>query len=347
MKVSFSVSDLAVIVQPRETRGSTDVVVRRIASLETAQSGDLSFLGNVKYRSAVADSAASVILLPLDYVGTPKPDQVFLLVENPSAALALVCARVEQALWPKPAPGIHPTASIAPGATISPTATIGPLCVVEQDAVIGAGTHLQAHVFVGRAARIGDACWLMPGSIVAAECVLGQRVQHQPGAESGADGFGYEFAEGRHQEVPQVGQVVVHDDVEIGANTTIDRARFSQTVIGQGTKIDNLVQIAHNVVVGRHCMICSQVGISGSTTLEDYVVLGGQVGTVGHITIGKGVKAGGKTGINTDVPAGAFINGNPHMPYMLERRIAILTRRLPELFQKVEALEAQLKKSFA
>ncbi len=347
MKVSFSVSDLAVIVQPRETRGSTTAVIRRIASLETAESGDLSFLGNVKYRSEVAESDASVILLPLDYTGSPKPDQVFLLVENPSAALALVCARIEQTLWPKPQPGIHPTAYIAPGATVAATATIGPLCVVEQDAVIGEGTFLQAQVFVGRAARVGDSCWLMPGSIVAAECVVGNRVQIQPGAVIGSDGFGYEFVQGRHQKVPQVGQVAIHDDVEIGANTTIDRARFSQTVIGQGTKIDNLVQIAHNVVIGRHCMICSQVGISGSTTLEDYVVLGGQVGTVGHITIGKGVKAGGQTGINTDVPAGSFINGTPHMPYMLERRITVLTRRLPELFQKVEALEAQLKKSFA
>ncbi len=150
--------------------------------------------------------------------------------------------------------------------------------------------------------------------------------------------------------MPQVGIVQVGDDVEIGANATLDRARFSRTTIGEGTKIDNLVQIAHNVVVGKHCLICSQAGISGSTTLEDYVVLGGQAGLAGHITIGKGVKAGGQAGISTDIPAGTFVNGTPALPYLLERRLAVLHQRLPDLFKRVEALEQQLsdaKKSFS
>jgi UDP-3-O-[3-hydroxymyristoyl] glucosamine N-acyltransferase len=158
----------------------------------------------------------------------------------------------------------------------------------------------------------------------------------------GSDGFGYEFVQGRHEKVPQVGMVVVGDDVEIGANTTIDRARFSRTSIGEGTKIDNLVQIGHNVSIGRHCLLCAQVGISGSTKLEDYVVLGGQAGIGGHITIGKGAKAGGKAGITVDIPAGSFVNGNPAIPFQLERRVAVLQPKLPELFRRVDRLEAQL-----
>jgi UDP-3-O-[3-hydroxymyristoyl] glucosamine N-acyltransferase len=260
-------------------------------------------------------------------------------VENPSVALARLCARIEQSLWPKPPAGIHPSAVVAPGAQVHATAHVGPLCVVEEGAVVGAGTVLQASVFVGRNARIGGGCFLMPGVVVATACVLGERVRLQPGVVVGADGFGYEFVEGRHEKVPQVGIVVIGDDVEIGANSTLDRARFSRTVVGEGTKIDNLVQIAHNVVIGRHCILCSQVGISGSTTLEDYVILGGQVGVGGHITLGKGSKAGGQAGISSDLPPGAYVNGTPAIPYMLERRLAVLHQRLPDLFKRVERLE--------
>jgi UDP-3-O-[3-hydroxymyristoyl] glucosamine N-acyltransferase len=159
----------------------------------------------------------------------------------------------------------------------------------------------------------------------------------------GSDGFGYEFAGGRHEKVPQIGKAVIEDDVEIGACCTIDRARFGRTVIGEGTKIDNLVQIGHNVIVGRHCILCAQVGISGSVTVEDYVVLAGQVGVGGHITIGRGVRAGGQTGITVDVAAGSSINGTPAIPLMLERRIAVLKQRLPDLFHRVDALEEQVK----
>jgi UDP-3-O-[3-hydroxymyristoyl] glucosamine N-acyltransferase len=261
--------------------------------------------------------------------------------------LARFCARIEQLLWPKPAPGIHASAVVDPKAAVHPTATVGPHCVIEAGATLAAGVHLQAQVFVGRNARIGEQCWLMPGSIVAAECVLGRRVRLQPGVVVGSDGFGYEFVQGRHEKVPQVGNVVIEDDVEIGANSTLDRARFSRTIIGEGTKIDNLVQIAHNVIIGRHCILCAQVGISGSTRLEDYVVLGGQAGIGGHITIGKGAKSGGQAAITSDVAPGVFVNGSPARPYMLERRLQVLHQRLPELFKRVTELEAQIKLSSA
>ncbi len=341
MQVSFTPADIAALVQPKATRGTTTETVRRLASLTEAAPGDLAFLGNAKYKSQVAATRASVVLLPDDFAGEPQPGQIFLLVENPSVALARICARIEQSLWPKPAPGVHASAVVGAGAKIAATATIGPLCVVEAGAVVGERVHLQAQVFVGRDARIGDDCWLMPGVVLSAECELGRRVRLQPGVIIGSDGFGYEFVQGRHEKVPQVGNVVIGDDVEIGANTTLDRARFSRTFVGEGTKIDNLVQIAHNVVIGRHCLICSQAGISGSTKLEDYVVLGGQAGLGGHITIGKGAKAGGQAGITADVEAGAFVNGTPAIPFQLERRLAVLHQRLPDLFKRVDALEGR------
>lgn len=342
MQVSFSAADLAAIIGVHARRGATGEQIRGIAPLAEAGPGDLAFLGNAKYKGEVAGSRASVVLLPKDFGGEPGADQLYLLVDNPSVALARICARLEQQLWPKPAAGVHASAVVAMEAKVAPTATIGPLCVVEAGAVIGENVHLQAQVFVGRNARVGDDCWLMPGVVVAAECHVGRRVRLHAGVVIGSDGFGYEFVQGRHEKVPQVGMVQVDDDVEIGANSTLDRARFGRTTVGEGTKIDNLVQIAHNVRIGRHCILCAQTGISGSTTLEDYVVLGGQAGLGGHITLGKGAKVGGGAGVAADVAPGAFVNGNPAIPYMLERRVAILRERLPDLFRRVDALEAQL-----
>ena len=339
MQVAFSPADIAAITGAQRIAGATSLTITDIASLEAAQPGDLSFLGNAKYKSQVAGSRASALLLPLDYTGEPGADQVFIFVENPSVALARVCSRIEQSLWPKLPPGVHPSAVVAPTAKVDPSAHVGPLCVVEEGASIGPRAILQASVFVGREAVVGADCFLMPGVILATICVLGQRVRLQPGVVIGADGFGYEFVKGRHEKVPQVGSVVIGDDVEIGANSTLDRARFSRTTVGEGTKIDNLVQIAHNVIIGKHCILCSQVGISGSTTIEDYVVLGGQAGVGGHITLGKGTKIGGQTGVAFDTTPGSYLNGTPAMPYMTERRLQILHQRLPDLFKRVEALE--------
>ncbi len=342
MQLVFSAADVAAIVQPLFSKGATLETIRDIASLGAAKTGDLSFLGNPKYKTEVASTAASVVLLPPDYAGEPAPGQQFLFVEKPSVALARVCARIEQLLWPKPVAGVHPTAVVASSARVASNATIGPFCVIEEGVVVGERTHVQAQVFIGRNATIGADCWLMPGVVVTSECVLRDRVRLHAGVVVGADGFGYEFVAGRHEKVPQVGNVVIENDVEIGANSTLDRARFSQTVVGEGTKIDNLVQIAHNVRIGRHCLICSQVGISGSTTVEDYVVLGGQAGLAGHITVGKGSKIDGQSGINSDLPPGSFMKGSTALPYNLEQRINVLRKRIPDLFKRVDALESGL-----
>lgn len=338
MQLSYQVDELTAIVQPEGVRGRTSQTITGIAALKQAGAGDLSFLGSAKYKADVASTQASVVLVPVDFEGEPQAEQCFVLVKNPSAALAAICSRIEQSMWPKPAAGVHPSAVIGEGAQIDPSATIGPLCVVEAGAQIGAGTFLEAQVFVGHDAKVGSGCWLSPMSQVNSHCEVGDRVRLHGGVVIGGDGFGYDTVQGRHAKIPQVGTVLIENDVEIGSNSTIDRARFSRTVVGEGTKIDNLVQLGHNVVVGKHCILCSQVGIAGSTTLEDYVVLAGQVGVGGHITLAKGTQAGGQAGITANTEPGVVVNGTPAMPFNQERRLVVLKRKLPELFKRVDAL---------
>lgn len=339
MKVSFTQAEIAAIARPSKTLGTTSEAITGVASLGSAQPGDISFLGNMKYKASVPASRASIILLPTDYVGEAGPNQVQMFVENPSAALASLCSRIEQALWPKPEPGAHPSAVVSPEATVARTATVGPLCVIEAGASVGERAHLQAGVFIGRGSVVGDDTWLMAGVVIAPECTVGSRVRLHAGVVIGSDGFGYEMVKGRHEKVPQVGTVVIGDDVEIGANSTVDRARFERTSIGEGTKIDNLVQIGHNVVIGRHCLLCALVGVAGSVTLGDYVVVGGQSGLAGHLKVGSGAMIAAQSGVKDDIPAKTSVWGSPSMPLLLEQKITILRNRLPELFKRVDALE--------
>jgi UDP-3-O-[3-hydroxymyristoyl] glucosamine N-acyltransferase len=345
MKVQFTQAEIAEIARPTKVEGSTRETLSGIASLDSAQPGDISFLGNGKYKASVAASRASLVLLPEDYVGAPGPNQVHMFVDNPSAALARLCSRLEQALWPKPKPGVHPSAVVSPDAKVAASATIGPLCVVESGASVGDRAHLQAGVFIGRASVVGADSWLMAGVVVAPECTLGSRVRLHAGVVIGSDGFGYELVKGRHEKVPQVGTVLVGDDVEIGANSTVDRSRFEKTVIGEGTKIDNLVQVGHNVVIGKHCLLCALVGIAGSVTLGDYVVVGGQSGLAGHLTVGSGAMIAAQSGVKDDIPAKTSVWGSPSLPLLLEQKIIILRGRLPELFKRVDALEKAAGKS--
>lgn len=322
--------------------GSTGEVITGIATLSSAQAGDLSFLGNKKYKNEVPQCKASVVLVPNDFVGEPSEGQVYLRVENPSLELAKLCSRIEHSLWPKPEAGIHPSAVVAASAKVHEDCHIAASVVIEEGAELAQGCVVQAGVHIGRNVKVGKGCWLMPKAVVMDYCELGERVRLQPGCVIGSDGFGYETIEGAHQKIPQVGIVVLGDDVELGANTTIDRARFGKTLIGAGTKIDNLVQIGHNVVTGQHCIIVSQAGISGSTELEDYVVLAGQVGLAGHLKIGSGVQVGAQSGINSNIEAGAVVRGTPAYPFMLAHKIDILKKRLPELFKRVAKVEELL-----
>jgi UDP-3-O-[3-hydroxymyristoyl] glucosamine N-acyltransferase len=332
---------LEIVGQPCETLGSYDGEIQGIASLEQAQAGDLSFLGNPKYRSLVAGCQASVILVPTDYSGSPHAGQALVRVENPSFALALICRDMERALIPRPPAGIHPSAVIEDGAEISAEASIGAFCLIGAGAKVGAAV-LQSHVSIGRSARIGDGSVLFPHCWVGDFCEVGRRNRLLGGCLLGSDGYGYEFVEGAHERVPQIGNVVTEDDVDLGANTTIDRARFGATRIGAGSKLDNQVQIAHNVKVGKHCLIVAQVGISGSTVIEDGVVVGGQAGIAGHLKVGRGAMIAGGTAVVSDIEAGSKVRGYPAMPMMLFNRMAVLQRKLPDLFKRFDQLEKRM-----
>ena len=342
MTTSFTIAELAALTGAEAVEGACAGPVTGVAALAEATSADLSFLGNAKYADGVAVSRAGAILVPVAFAGKPAAGQAFLRVANPSYALVLFCGVLEARLWPRPPAGIHATAVVAASAKVDPAAHVGPLCVIGEGAIVAAGAVLEARCYVGARASLGADCWLKPGVVVGDYCVLGARCRIQSGAVIGSDGFGYEPVNGEIRRIPQIGNVVLEDDVEVGANSTLDRARFSQTVVGRGTKIDNLVQIAHNVRIGRQCLITAQVGIAGSTTLGDHCVLGGQSGVAGHLTLGDRVKLGAQTGLFEDVPADGFMNGTPAVPFGLERRLVVLSRRLPDLFKKVDSLTASL-----
>ena len=342
MRIAYTVDELLRLVGEGRVSGQSAQPVGGIASLKQAQAGDLAFLGNLKYKADVPGCKASVILLPEDYAGEPAEGQAFIRMAKPSLGLARVCREIERQLWPKPKAGVHPSAVVDRAAMVDADAYIGPMCVVEAGARVGAGAVLQAQVYLGREAVVGPDCWLMPRVAVMEYCTLGRRVRLHGGVVVGSDGFGYDTNEGRHEKIPQIGRVVLEDDVEIGANSTLDRARFSETRIGEGTKIDNLVQIGHNVVMGKHCLIVAQVGISGSTTLEDYVVVGGQAGLTGHLKIGAGAMIGAQSGVIHDLPAKSYVRDSPSMPYMVAQKVHVLKGRLPELFKRVAHLEELL-----
>lgn len=339
MSFSYTIQRILEIVgSDAECSGEYLGAVGGIASLSEAVAGDLSFLGNSKYRDAVPASEASVLLLPRDYAAAPKAGQLYIKCENPSLALALLCRDIETSLHPLPEPGVHPTAFIAEGAVVSPFASIGPFCSIGQGAVVGSAV-LEAHVSVGKYAKIGDESYVFPQVVIGDYCEIGPRNRLQAGCIIGSDGYGYEFSEGAHQRVPQIGNVVTEADVDVGSTSTIDRARFGSTVIGTGTKIDNQVQIAHNVRIGRHCLIIAQVGISGSTVLGDGVVLAGQVGVAGHLNIGSGAIVAGGTGVSRSLEPKEKVRGPTAEPIMLYNRVAVLQRRLPDLFKRFDKLE--------
>lgn len=337
--MSLSVGELAELVGGRVRSGNPSVEIRGAAAIAEAGEGHITFLGNPKYAPQLRNCAASAALLPNDYEGDFAGAQI--LVENPSLSFAAVLKRFA----PEPIvfqPGIHPTAVVAPEARLGEGVSIQPCAVVEPGAEIGDGTVVGAHAYVGHEAKIGRDCHLHPSVTIRERCLLGDRVIIHSGTVVGSDGFGFEFSAGRHVKIPQTGIVQIDDDVEVGANCTIDRARFGRTWIGEGTKIDNLVQIAHNVVTGKHCIIVSQVGISGSSRLGNYVTLAGQVGMVGHIEVGDRAIVAAQSGISKSIPAGGVFWGTPALPINDQKESIAVVRRLPKLVEKVKNLERKL-----
>jgi UDP-3-O-[3-hydroxymyristoyl] glucosamine N-acyltransferase len=319
-----------------EVVGGTTATLTGFAPADCAKPGDLTFAENEDYFVRAEQSAATAIIADERFKSAKK-----ILIRVPNARIAF--AKAMALFFPERtyAAGIHPTAVIAASAKVDASAHIGPHCVVGERVKIGARAVLQAGDVVGDDCKLADDVNLFPNVTVYPDTEIGQRVRIHAGTVIGSDGFGYVQDHGIHLKVPQIGNVIIGDDVEIGANVTIDRGALGPTVIGQGTKIDNLVQIAHNVEIGEGSLIISQVGISGSCKFGKYVILAGQAGFAGHLKIGDRVTVSAQSGVMTDIPDGEKWLGTPAQPDKQAKRQMIAVQRLPELLKRVAELERQ------
>jgi UDP-3-O-[3-hydroxymyristoyl] glucosamine N-acyltransferase len=320
-----------------EVIGDASLVLNGFALADLAQPGDLTFAENERYFRRAEQSLAAAVLIDGPFASPNKT-----LIRVASARIAF--AKVMQLFFPEPAhpAGIHPTAAVASTAQVDPTAYIGPYCVVDENARIGPGCVLHALNFVGPDCQLGADVHLFPNVVLYSQTQLGDRVRIHSGSVIGADGFGYVLDGGVHIKVPQIGNVIVREDVEIGANVTIDRGALGPTVVGRGSKIDNLVQLGHNAVVGDYCLVVAQAGIAGSTKLGNYVTLGGQVGLAGHLKIGNRVTVAAQSGVMHNIPDGEAWLWTPAKPERQAKRQMIALQQLPELLRRVHELEKKL-----
>lgn len=320
-----------------ELHGPGDRVIRGVAPLESASSDELSFVANPRYLPYLQGTRAGAILVTAAMRPQVPEGVATVEVEDPHLALYQVLPR----LYP-PEPrtaGVHPTAVVDATASVGREVSIGPYAVIEAGVVLEDGCSVGAHAVIGRGSRVGEGsaihaqATLYPGVVVGRRCIV------HSGARLGKEGFGFVWHEGGHRRVPQVGGCVLEDEAEVGCNSTVDRGSIGDTVVGAGTKIDNLVHLGHNVHTGRHVILIAQVGVSGSTTIGDGAVLAGQVGVGGHLEIGAGARVGGQAGVTADIPAGATYSGYPARPHREAMRAQGAVFRLPELLRRIKALE--------
>jgi UDP-3-O-[3-hydroxymyristoyl] glucosamine N-acyltransferase len=310
--------------------------VRGIAPLDRATSDELSFLASGKYASMLVDSRAGVVLITPELSESPGRARTRIVVPKPHDALLSLIPRFYRT--PRREVGIHRTAEIGAGARIAPRVSVGPFAVIDAGAQIGEGSIIDAHAVIGAGVRIGRDCHFYPETTAYSGTIVGDRVIVHAGARLGSDGFGYVFRDGQHEKIPHVGRCIIESDVEIGANTTIDRGSIDDTVVGAGTKIDNLVHIAHNCRIGRLCLIMAQVGIAGSVRVEDGCILAGQVGISGHHTIGRGATLAAQAGVFGDIPAGETWSGYPARPHKEALRAHAALFKLAPLVRRIEKL---------
>jgi len=333
MKKSYTLAEIAKWVDGA-VRGDAGRRITGVSGIEDADASQITWLSHEKYIPGLKSSKAGAVVVPEQFGETPMPA---VLVADPLSAMSIILERYAPPT-PRPEVGVHPSAQVADSAQLGKKVAVGPNVVVGENAQIKDRVVLHANVFVGPEVTIGNDCELWPGVVVRERCQLGNRVVIHPNTTIGADGYGYNFTDGGHRKIPQIGTVHIADDVEIGANCALDRAKFGVTRIGEGTKIDNLVQVAHNVQIGPHCLIVAQCGIAGSTQLGTGVVLGGQVGVRDHIVINDGVRAAACCGISKDIPAGTTINGNPAVDNQQYLREQAMVRQLPRLAEQLKAL---------
>jgi UDP-3-O-[3-hydroxymyristoyl] glucosamine N-acyltransferase len=335
---THTLADLAALLDAR-LLGDGAVEITGVAGVREARAGDITFLVNPRYEAYLADTGASAVL-----VAEPRLEcRIAQLVAADPYVAFLKCVKIFRQERPRQASGVHPTAVVGEGVVLGADVSIGPYAVIEEGAILGDRVVVMAHVYVGHRARLGDEVCLYPQVVVREECVLGDRVVIHSGTVIGADGFGYARDGGTYHKVPQVGNVVLGDDVEIGANTCVDRATTGSTRIGNGSKIDNLVQIGHNVEIGEHVIVAAMSGIAGSTRVESNVTVGAQAGVTGHIVIGEGAILASRAGVTKSIPAGSIVSGVlPARPHNVERRIQASIAKLPQMIAKLHGLEQRL-----
>jgi UDP-3-O-[3-hydroxymyristoyl] glucosamine N-acyltransferase len=335
--VSVTVRQLAELVQG-QVHGDGDLVITAARSLGEAQPGDITFIENDKHASQLPQCRASAVVVPLT---VPANGLAQIRVADPLVAFVAIVRLLHGRPESAP-PGIDARASIHPTAQVGPDGNLFPFAVVGEGSVLGARCQIHSGAVVGRYCRLGDDVILYPNAVLYDGTVVGNRVIVHANAVIGADGFGYRLQKGRHVKVPQLGHVEIRDDVEVGACTTIDRGTFQATRIGEGTKIDNLVQVAHNCQIGRHNLLVSQMGIAGSSSTGDYVVVAGQVGITDHVHIGEQTIIGAKAGVTKDVPPGQRMLGAPATPEREQKRILMSLEKLPEMRRELRRIKQHL-----
>lgn len=341
MLISKTASELAVLVGGTMV-GECRHALQGVAALSEATESDVAFLGNDKYRDQVMGSRAGVVLVPANYTEPPPEGRAWIVCADPSNAFTAAVL----AFTPPPvkyAPGIDARAVIDPTASVPASAHIGAGAVIEANAVIGENTVILPNVYIGQNSTVGNDCLIYPNVVIRERCIIGNRVILHPGVVIGADGFGYKSSEKGHEKIPQVGIVQLDDDVEVGANSAIDRARFGRTWIQAGTKIDNLVQIGHNCEVGRACLIVAQVGIAGSTHLGNGVILAGQAGVSGHLRLGDGTIVMGQAAVTKDTMPGSVLMGTPAQDRKAFVREKMNLKRVEEMSKQLKELLAAQK----
>ncbi len=321
-----------------EVVGNENAVITGISGIREAEDGDLTFLANSRYLNLLDVTKAAAVITSREITSASKP---IIRTDNPSLAFAKLISLLLPAEQNHPS-GIHPAAVIGKNVKLGRDIALQPYVVIDDEAEIGDRTIIYCGGYLGRRAKIGNDCLVYPNVTIREKVQIGDRVIIHSGTVIGSDGFGFITVNGAHHKIPQVGTVVIEDDVEIGANVTIDRARFGKTIIGRGTKIDNLVQIAHNVVVGENSIIIAQAGISGSTTIGKNVTIAGQAGLVGHITIGDNAVLAAQAGVTKSVPPNTCVSGYPAKPHEEAKRLNAFVSRLPEIAEELKRLQEKV-----
>jgi UDP-3-O-[3-hydroxymyristoyl] glucosamine N-acyltransferase len=332
---AYNIDEIASMVGG-DVLGDGSIEIRGVAGIKEAEEGQITFLANPLYESYLSTTKASAVIAA---EGNGSFHGAVIRIENPYLAFLKVVRLFADTPMEKYGRGVHPTAIIPEGVRLGKDVSVGAYVVMDEDVVVGDRTTILPLACINEGVRIGDDCLIYPHVTIREKCEIGSRVILHSGAVIGSDGFGYARDGDEHHKIPQIGIVRIEDDVEIGANTTIDRATTGVTLIGRGSKLDNLVQIAHNVVIGENSVLAAQVGISGSTELGKNVVLAGQAGLVGHINVGDGARVGAQGGVTKSIPAGTSVSGYPAREHSFARRICAATARLPDLLKEFRNLQ--------